>query len=347
MKIAGKRIPKGNILLLVSFAAISLCFLLIFSVARADRENNMSKNNMYSGHQKGFSIMHAEEEQQWADVIPGLADEYDRFAIYVSVPDPEIVVRGIFTDGDVAVPPMLEGTYFTADTSWTDMPKIVLGKQYKKDVSEREGKMYYRYLDVEYEVLGIMGTEGDSRLNHMMMMDFQSAVHIAGINSEYVLDTKKRSAIVEIGKSLEERFEYPADVLIVLEGEGTLSPIAQFLSSEAIMNTMYVMMLVSFSLSTVLVTLIWFRFRRQLFFVWSLCGYERYAERLDISKRFYLTAGSGFAAGVCLMFAVCTRMPDIHIVTGDVIRALAMTFGWGTLILFFCYFLDRRRFRKR
>lgn len=342
MKIAGKRIPKGNILLFVSFAAISLCFLLIFSVTRADRENNMSKNNMYSGHQKGFSILQAEEEQ-WVDVIPGLAADHDRFALYVSVPDPEIVVRGVFTDGDVAVPPMLEGTYFTEDTSWTNQPKIVLGKQYKNDVSGRDGKMYYRYLDTEYEVLGIMGTEDDSRLNHMMMMDFQSAVRLAGINSDYVLDTKKKSAIAEIGKSIEERFGYPANVLIVLEEGGAPSPIAQFLSSEAIMNTMYVMMLVSFSLSTVLVTLIWFRFRRQLFFVWSLCGYKQYAERLDISKRFYLTAGSGFAAGVCVMLAASVKIPDIRIAGGDVVRALAMTFGWGTLILFFCYFLDRRK----
>lgn len=346
MKIAGKRIPKGNLLLFVSFAAISLCFLLIFSVTRADRENNMSKNNMYSGHQKGFSILQAEEDQ-WADVIPGLAAEYDRFALYVSVPDPEIVVRGVFTDGDVSVPPMLEGTYFTADTSWMDQPGIVLGKQYKNDVTKRDGKMYYRYLDTEYEVLGIMGTEGESRLNHMMMMDFQSAVRLAGINSDYVLDTKKKSAIAEIGKSIEERFAYPANVLIVLEEGGAPSPIAQFLSSEAIMNTMYVMMLVSFSLSTVLVTLIWFRFRRQLFFVWSLCGYEQYAERLDISKRFYLTAGSGFAAGVCLMLAASARMPDIRIAGGDVVRALVMTFGWGTLILFFCYFLDKRKSRRR
>lgn len=345
MKIAGKRIPKGNILLMLSFAAISLCLLLIFSVSRAGRENNMSKNNMYSGHQKGFSIIQAEEEQQWEDVIPALAADYDKFAIYVPIPDPEIVVRGIFTNGDVAVPPMLEGTYFNADTSWTDQPKVVLGKQYEKNVSRRDGKMYYQYLDVEYEVLGIMGTESDSRLNGMMMMDFRSAVRIAGINTEYVLDTKKESQIIKIGQSIEERFEYPANVLIVLEEVGARSSVARFLSSSAIMDTMYVMMLISFSLSTVLVMLIWFRFRRQLFFAWTLCGYENHARRLEISKRFYMTAGSGFGAGLCLMAVISWNISDIHVAARDVFQALAMTVGLGTVILFFCYFLDRKELR--
>ena len=41
MKIAGKKIPKGTVLLFLSFTAISLCLLLIVSATRAERMNSM------------------------------------------------------------------------------------------------------------------------------------------------------------------------------------------------------------------------------------------------------------------------------------------------------------------
>ena len=57
MKIFPKRIPKGNVLLFLSFSAISLCLLLIVSASRAGRENSLMRNNLYSGHQKNFYIV--------------------------------------------------------------------------------------------------------------------------------------------------------------------------------------------------------------------------------------------------------------------------------------------------
>lgn len=38
MRVAGKKIPKGTILLFLSFTAISLCLLLIVSAARAEAD---------------------------------------------------------------------------------------------------------------------------------------------------------------------------------------------------------------------------------------------------------------------------------------------------------------------
>lgn len=78
-----------------------------------------------------------------------------------------------------------------------------------------------------------MGTEAESRLNYMVMIDFNFAVRMEGINVNYVLD-------------------------------------AEDVTKNIMMNTMYVMALISFSLATVLVTLIWLRARRMLFYVCSI-----------------------------------------------------------------------------
>lgn len=80
MKMAGRRIPKGNFLLLFSFAAITLCLFLILAAVRAERRNRLSQNTLYSGYQKGFSIHNADDSEQWLQVIPELADRHSNFA---------------------------------------------------------------------------------------------------------------------------------------------------------------------------------------------------------------------------------------------------------------------------
>lgn len=342
MKTAGKKIPKGTVLLFLSFAAISLCLLLIVSVTRAEKINSMGKSGMYSGHQENFSVSNAESGNLWDDVIPSLASGYNNFAVYLPIQDPEIVLRGVCVKGRVEVPPMIEGKYFDFDTSWSDSPKAVIGKQFMENVVKRDGKMYYDYQGMEFEVTGIMGTKEDSRINYMMMIDFKSAVRIAGINNPYVLDAGKRSDIQEIGQELDGLFRYPAEVIILLDGESNTSLIARLLSEGAIMDTMYMMVLISFSLSTVLVTFIWLRFRRQLFYAWQLCGYENRMQCMEISKRFYLVAGVGFMAGLLMLLLMSLIMGDVQLIVLDVLQAFGITIGLGTVILFFCYAFDRK-----
>lgn len=342
MKIAGKRIPKGNLLLFFSFTAISLCLLLIVSAVRAEKVNRLNKYTMYSGHHKGFSVSGGDGVEQWEPVISELASQNERFTLYVPIEDPGIIVKGICTRGDDREVPMLWGDYFDFSTSWTDTPRAVLGSQYEKDIVERNGKKYYEFNEVDFEVIGIMGTKDESRINQMLLIDFKSAVRITGVETNYVLDGEKRD-LLEIGQQIYDNMPFPSNVIITLEETEAVSFVERFLAPDVIMDTMYIMILISFSLSTVLVTLIWLRFRRQLFFAWKLCGYDRRSERMEISKRFYLTTGAGFWTGVVLMCVIVQGMSEIHLAFRDIFVALAITVGLGTLILSFCYFLDRRK----
>lgn len=342
MKLFGKKVPKGNLLLFFSFTVISLCILLIVSAARAERIAELLGKSLYSGHHKGFSIIESEEEDQWEEVLPEMESEYEDFAIYVPVRDQNVIMRGIYVKGDMAEPPMLSGKYFDHSASWTDQGMVVLGKDHGKDVSARDGKNYFRFNDIDYEVIGIMGTEEDSRINQMILLDFKSAVKISGINTQYVLDTKKKSSIQEIGQKIYDLFEFPANVHIGLEEQDDPSAVVSYLSSDVIMDTMYIMILISFSLSTILITFIWFRFRRQLFYAWSLFGYGRPQVCFEVSKRFYGAAGAGFATGLILMCMILKIVPDVDMIFMDVCRAFGMTLGLGTIILYFCYFASSR-----
>lgn len=343
MKIAGKRIPKGNVLLFISFAAVSLCFLIIVSVARTEWENALIKNDMYTGHEAGFYIHGAESEKQWEETISKLASAHDNFSLNVSVPTQEMLVRGICIKGEVNTPPMLLGEYFDYLTSWTDKPKAVLGKEFQKDVFAKDGKNYYLLEDMEFEVIGIMGTVRDSRLNHMVIIDFKTAIHRAGINTQYCLDTNTEDTVRDVGQDVEKFFSEPGSVVIGFGKDSDVPLLSKLLSSGAIMDTMYVLILISFSLSTVLVSFIWLRFRKQLLFSWSLCGYERKSEWREIFKRYYLASGAGVLSGFMMMPVLSVKITDIHMRAMDFILALGMTLGLGTVILFFSFWMFRKK----
>ncbi len=342
MKIFGKKFPKGNMLLYISFTAISLCFLLMVSTLRAERKNDMSQRTLYSRHYESFSIVDSDDEHLWEEVMPELGSRNNNFAIYVPMKDEKIILRGIYVKGKVATPPMIRGEYFDASTSWTDEPKIVLGKDLEKDTYVKNGNMYYKYSSIEFLVIGVMGTEEDSKLNNMCILDFKSAVGINGINTAYVLDTKRASKLYDVANDIYNLFPMSASVMIRLTGGDDVSFTARFLSPDTIMDTLYVMILISFALSTVIVTFIWLSLRKQLFFAWKLCGYKKSSIRIEISKRFYLTTGISFITGMILISVISKASSVIDVIFMDVVQAFSMTVGLGTVILFVCYVTGKR-----
>ncbi len=345
MKIFGKKLPKGNILLFLSFTTISICTLLVISAMRAEKNNYLSKNAMYSGHQKGFSVAYSENEKEWEEVIPELAKEYNNFAVYVPLDDKDKIIRGVYIKGKIKIPSVAEGRYFDEESSWSAQPCAVLGKEYEKDVFIKNGRKYYNYNNKDYEVLGIIGTKEENRLNHMIIIDFRSAVEIAGINTEYILDTRKESDLINVGEDIYMHFTLPAEVFISLRESEETTWVARLFLGDNIMDTMQIMVLISFLLSTVIVTLIWFRFRSQLMFAYELCGYSAYAEFAEMAKRFYLNTVASFAVGLCIMFVLPDIIVQSDIVCTDILKAFGMTIGMGTLILLFCYVIDRKRKR--
>lgn len=341
MKFFSRKIPRGNMFLFISFTAVSLCILAVVSATRTQRLNSLSRNDLYTGHQKSFSVSSSENEDQWTEVISELADKQNDFSICLPLKDPDIIIRGIYINGSIYSPPMLSGKYFDSSTSWTDSRKMVIGKDYEKDVYTRDGMRYYGYDNEEYEVIGIMGTEEDSRINHMILMDFRSAVWIAGINAEYVLDTEEETEINDLARNIYNSFHSPAEVSIVLN-QGMEEPfLSRVLSSEQIVRTMYMMILISFSLSTVLVTIIWLRFRRQLFFAWTLCGYKIRFEMIETAKRYYRITGIGFLTGLGLMYLISRMVLDIRLMLLDVFTSLLITLFFGTVVLAVCYSYDK------
>lgn len=342
-----KRIPKGNILLLISFAAISVSFLLIVSAAHAGKYTMLSQNSMYTGHEVDFTLYESKDDGLWDNVIPKLSEEYDDFALYCPIKNEDYILRGIYVKGRVVSPPMIWGQYFDEKTSWADEPLAVVGKSCEEEITEINGKRCFSYDGTDYEVIGIMGTANESRINEMVFLNFKSVIEIKGINTEYVVDIRNQKELNNIGNKIYGLISGKADCVIYLPGSGVDVEKSIF-SKGVIMDTLYVMMLISFSLCTVIITEIWLKYRRQLFFALRLCGFPGYVKILEVYKGYGLISFLGYIVGIGLLMVVSGLFYDLQVNISDIVIAFILSVGLGTVIFAIIYMSNEiKKNRKR
>ncbi len=331
------KIPKGNAFLFISFVAISICFIMIASAVHSQKIIYLSKNSLYTGHEIPFSIYDARDNNLWEKVIPKLSDEYDDYAIYLPVEESEFLLRGAYIKGRVSAPPMVWGKFFDEHTAWSETPLMVVGISHKDEIEYIDNKYYYSYNGTKYEVIGIMGLEKDSRINDMIFIDFKSALGISDINTQYVLDTRGKGYIKNIGDKLEDLVSGKADCVIALPGDSHEGLAAMLISKGIIMDVLYVFVLICFSLCTVLVTDMWLKFRGQFLFVMQLCGYKKCFKIIEIFKRYCTITISGYIVSIFIAMILSYFISDISIHPVDAIIALALSVGLGTIILSVLY----------
>ncbi|MBE5938501.1 MAG: hypothetical protein E7265_10795 [Lachnospiraceae bacterium] len=328
-----KRIPKGNGMLFISFVAISLCFIIIASSVHTKKYNDMSSNDMYTGHEISFSIFESAKDDIWDRIIPDLSAACEDFAIYLPLEESEFVLRGTYINGTVLNPPMIWGEFFDKETSLTDKPSMVIGVNHEKDIQYTGDKAYYSYYGTSYEVLGVMGMNTESRINDMIFMDFNSALNLNGVNAQYCLDTKEKEDIKYVGIELEQELSGKTDSMVILPGDIDEGLISSFISRGIIMDVLYIMIVICFVLCTVLVTKMWLEFRDKLFIAFRLCGYSKRIIALEIFKRYYLVTIISYIASVLIALIISACINDISIFVSDVIVSFVLSASLGIVIL--------------
>lgn len=337
MKLFGKKIPKGNFLLYISFVAISLCFIMIISAIHSQKYTSMSQNDMYSGHEVTIMVYESWYDNLWENVITEMPDKYNNYSIYAPVVDSDSLLRGVYVKGRTVSPPLIWGKFFDENTSWSDQPMMVAGSSFENEIKDIGGKRVYTYNGVDYQVIGVIGTKNESRINNMMFIDFKSAIRENGVVSKYILDTKREKGINSIAGELERLISYKADCSVLMQGESDRGIAAELVSKGMIMDALYVMVLICFALCTVIVTDIWIMFRQQLFYSIKLCGYEGRFKALEIFRRYIAIAGSGYATGVVLMVIISAFVSHILVFLTDIIITFGLTIVLGIVILSIIY----------
>ena len=291
-----RRLQYGTGILVVSFLVVTICFGTILHLVDQMDKNRIMDNALYSRNQREFAIVSTENEDLWQEVIPRISKEWNG-VMYLPIESSDIIVRGIYTSGDDQVPPMIYGDFFSKKTSWTTEKTIVVGKKLMDEIYEEGGNYYYRYGEDVYHVIGVMGTDKDSKINNMLLIDFRAAQSLSGVESRYVIDGKNVTIVQVLMQNIKKHIGEQAEVIMPNDS-------MQYGTSGArIVQVISVALVVSFGLCLVLVSDMWFKFRANLRYVWTLCGIAQWRQKVELVKTYCIISVMGSVVGyiVCVL----------------------------------------------
>ena len=83
-------------------------------------------------------------------------------------------LRGIFYKGNITIPPLVRGRYFTEKECLSRDNLAVIGSDFLESSFSKNGKEYVVYNEKEYEVIGVTGISNASSLDHLIMVNMGS-----------------------------------------------------------------------------------------------------------------------------------------------------------------------------
>lgn len=98
------------------------------------------------------------------------------------------VMRGVVYKGNIILPPLVSGRFFSEAECLSDVPLAVIGRKYDEQTTKRDSKRYMRYLDKEYEVIGVVGLSAESAMDDMVFVNLGSLTPEEQLNGTYYID---------------------------------------------------------------------------------------------------------------------------------------------------------------
>ena len=101
-------------------------------------------------------------------------------------------IRGVYSKGDTYVPTIYEGRYITQEEFDSGAPVCVVGRLVaERALKEGEnGKLYYTYNGIDYEVVGYIGVKQVTDLDNMVMLNMKCYNEGMHCFASYYIDSK-------------------------------------------------------------------------------------------------------------------------------------------------------------
>ena len=311
----------------LSFAVISFCIIFTVSYYVHINSVDMYYRHFYTDHTKKVMVVN-DPSQPDADFTPkykGLAEDYviDKF-VTINYSDEAPYIRGTYYEGDVALPNILEGRYFSEEELSGGRRKrvVVMGRKAYEDFAtvREDGTAYYTYLNTDYEVIGIMGKEDETetRIDEWVFMPIDTAMGSYGKMGTYFIDGKTKKNVEDANESF----------LAALEGKARAESNDQTMTEIIIGPTDALISLAIMIILNIIVVCIYYTDKRQYAIgVKKFIGYGRGMVFGDIFAGFIKWAVTGFALGAAVTALI------IYTPIGEYIMFRALALNLPTVVL--------------
>lgn len=326
MVIAGKRVPRGSLLLVLGMLAVSVCTLMMSAALRANRLSELQSREFYSDSARDFSITGCEDAAFWEDFFAGGTDDV---ILYHQIPDLEMDIRAVYAKGNVNVPEMVWGRFFDETDQFAGLPSAVVGRDWESALVEEDGTFFLDYGGTRFQVLGIMGYAWESRVDRMVYLDFASGLEIVTSDGEYVLDGGGEQEIEQCLDALELELAGKGRIDIAVKDMGE----AQGFLRQNFGAALYFLIYLSFFLSVVIITSLWLGYRRRQIGIMQMLGGTRAEVFLGICRSFLSVTVLSWMAGLVAGFGLSGISEVIVLRYEDMAVSLAATVAAGLLAL--------------
>lgn len=292
MKIGGKRIARGNLLLILGMVTVSVCTLLMSSALRANRLNDMKNREFYSSQARKFQISNCEEDTLWQNTFqecpPG-------FVLYHQVIDNEMDIRAVYTKGDLEAPEMIWGRFFEETDQFQGWPTVVVGKAYEERIIYEGEQAYFDYGGERFLVLGVMGCPWESRIDSQIYLDFASGLSLTSSNGQYILDGNSDTVLDGCIQVIEKEVrKYGRMGVSVQDNPQTFTQ--KYLKGGFGM-IMYMLIYLSFFLSVVIMANMWMGYRSRTVSILQMLGLTGTEVFRELGRSFLYLSLIGWAVG--------------------------------------------------
>lgn len=331
MKILGKRIYKGTMVVFADFLLLTVCCILITTNLYVKDQTEKVSRGFYSDHVLSIQVSSHSTKNFPASFFEGMPDS----VIFRTGLSMEYDLRGVFWRGKTQLPPLLSGRFFSEEEGRMMSRVAVAGESCLENAYKENGKTYISIQGQPFEVIGIMGTKEKSRFQSMIWIPFETAISVFGVDGQYKVDGADLKMIQESAEYLERELSKTAQVTIEEPVGMEVSGVGERLDlgTNDLIRMVYLAIMAAFLLAGILCVSYWIGYQRPKMQVRHILGEADWHIGLHLGgylmKTVVLAVMVGGVFCACLYqagFLAGFRIVDMGIASGTTM-AIALLIG--------------------
>ena len=236
-------------------------------------------------------------------------------------------IRAFYSKGGYNIPEIIQGRFFTEEEMSKQVNYVVAGKNVIEDfATEKNGKLYFTFMGVDYEVIGVVGREGhDTSMDDWVIFSMETIVQRYGSSNAPIFISAKSEETVngiinEIIALAEDAYRYE---------QGQFYPHVDIGVDRTVMIYFIALILISF-----VVFCIYYIDRiLHIMNVKKVIGYSKAMILADTAAQFILLSAGAYVLGNAIMLLLSkTVFGKIALFAAFNINLPVLSFSLGALL---------------
>lgn len=189
----------GTLWLIALYLLLSIIVTSSSYYQLKQQELDTLSRGLYDPASVSFTLQDSNQLIDWRKL-----DAEKNFTLFNELGTGKYDIRGFYFKGDTYIPPVQSGRYFTNTDFYRGKRLAVLGKHVAdENVFKQNGKEYYRYGGMKFEIIGKMGASYPSKLEKTVLLNLDALNHLKEVQTNlYVMNSDQKTIVKDHSLSI-------------------------------------------------------------------------------------------------------------------------------------------------